>query len=86
MLSKVEWDELNIAVAAPSLIIALGVSYIPQDILDAMPTFFVSFLKPMMLGTILLITLNILVNHIYRPSLERKVATNNNATTNSMAR
>jgi uracil-xanthine permease len=70
MLARVEWDELNIVVAAPSFIISLGAAYIPPEILSLLPASVASFLKPMMLGTIMLIVLNIIVNHVVRPRIE----------------
>jgi len=72
MMSQVEWDPLNIAVAAPSFIIALGAAYIPQDIQKQLSPAAVGFLKPMMLGTIMLITLNIIVNYGVRPRIEER--------------
>jgi xanthine/uracil permease len=70
MMSQVEWDPLNIAVAAPAFIISLGAAYIPQDIQKQLPPAAAGFLKPMMLGTIMLITLNVIVNHVVRPRIE----------------
>lgn len=70
MLSQVEWDELNIAVVAPSFIIALGAAYIPQDILDQLSPAAVGFLKPIILGVIILILLNVIINHGLRPRLK----------------
>lgn len=71
MLAKVDWDELNIAVAAPSFIIALGVSHVPADLLGKLSPAVSSFLKPMMLGTVLLVVLHILINHVARPWMAR---------------
>jgi len=75
MLANIEWDELNICVAAPSFIIALGADYIPQEILSQLPTSITGFLKPIMLGTLMLIVLNILVNHVIRPRLMQQKQT-----------
>jgi uracil-xanthine permease len=69
MMAQVEWDPLNIAVAAPSFIIALGAAYIPQDILKQLAPAVGGLLKPMTLGTVMLITLNIIVNHVVRPRI-----------------
>ena len=75
MLQKVDWDDLNIAVAATSFIVALGTQWIPEDILSALPPQVAGLIStPMMLGIILLITLNILVNFGIRPMLERRGA------------
>jgi len=71
MLASIEWDELNICVAAPSFIIALGSDHIPQEILARLPASVTGFLKPIMLGTLMLIVLNITVNHMIRPRLSR---------------
>lgn len=71
MLARVDWDELNIAVAAPSFIIALGVTHVPADLMARLSPAVSSFLKPMMLGTVLLVVLHILINHVARPWLAR---------------
>jgi len=72
MLANIEWDELNICVAAPSFIVALGADYIPAEILAQLPPSVTGFLKPIMLGTLMLVVLNIVVNHMIRPHLERQ--------------
>jgi len=72
MLANLEWDELNICVAAPSFIVALGADYIPAEIMAQLPASVTGFLKPIMLGTLMLIVLNIIVNHMIRPRLEQK--------------
>jgi len=75
MLRRVEWDDLNIAVAATSFIVALGGQWLPEDIVAALPTQISSVLTtPMMLGIIMLIVLNIIVNFGSRPVLERRRA------------
>ncbi|BBY74663.1 uracil permease [Mycolicibacterium parafortuitum] len=75
MLQKVHWDDLNIAVAATSFIVSLGTQWIPEDILAALPPQVAGLINtPMMLGVIMLITLNILVNFIIRPRLASRVA------------
>jgi uracil-xanthine permease len=76
MLREVEWDDLNIAVAATSFIVALGGQFIPDDIVASMSPAVQSVLTtPMMLGILLLIGLNIVVNFGIRPVLERRVST-----------
>lgn len=73
MLATVDWDELNLAVAAPSFIIALGTMFMPAEILDMLPLSIQSiFTQPMLVGIILLVSLNAIVNMGIRPYLEKK--------------
>lgn len=73
MLSTVKWDDLNVAVAATSFIVALGGQWLPEDIVAAMPAEVSGVITtPMMLGVVLLITLNALVNFGIRPLLDRR--------------
>lgn len=75
MLKQVEWDDLNIAVAATSFIVALGGQWLPDDIVESLPPQISSVLTtPMMLGILMLIGLNIVVNFGIRPFLERRQA------------
>ncbi|MFM2477123.1 uracil-xanthine permease family protein [Celerinatantimonas sp. MCCC 1A17872] len=67
MLAKVNWDERNIAVAAPAFIISLGSMYLPASVTALLPPSLKDILaQPMMIGVILLIVLNTLVNFIIR--------------------
>ncbi len=67
MLAKVNWDERNIAVAAPAFIISMGSMYLPASVVEMLPPSLKDILaQPMMMGVILLITLNTLVNFIVR--------------------
>ncbi|MEH7253299.1 solute carrier family 23 protein [Neobacillus niacini] len=72
MVSKVVWDELNLAVAGTSFIISLGTMYIPESLTSTLPVSIQSVVtQPMLVGVIMLITLNIMVNFIIRPRLEQ---------------
>jgi xanthine/uracil permease len=63
MLGEVEWDDLNVMVAAPAFIIALGTQFIPEDIVAKMSPSVASILtSPMMVGVILLLVLHIVIN------------------------
>lgn len=67
MLARVQWDEWNMAVAAPAFIISLGSMYLPADVLALLPDAVKGIVaQPMMLGVLLLIGLNVLVNVLVR--------------------
>lgn len=72
MLADVEWDDLNIMVAAPAFIVALGTQFLPVEITDAMsPSVKSIATSPMMVGVIMLLVLHLVVNFGIRPLLAR---------------
>ncbi|WP_110208196.1 uracil-xanthine permease family protein [Nocardioides daejeonensis] len=72
LLGEVEWDELNMMVAAPSFIIALGTLFLPVEVTAALPASAASMLtNPMMVGVVLLLLLHVVVNLLIRPRLTR---------------
>ncbi|GAA0973989.1 solute carrier family 23 protein [Acrocarpospora macrocephala] len=72
LLSTVEWDDLNLAVAAPAFIIALGLQFLPASIMAGIsPSVAAIVGSPMMLGIIMLVVLHLIVNVGIRPMLER---------------
>lgn len=72
MLADVEWDDLNIMVAAPAFIIALGTQFLPAEITDAMSPSVASIAtSPMMVGVMMLLMLHLVVNFGIRPLLGR---------------
>jgi xanthine/uracil permease len=73
MLRKVEWDDLNMAVAATPFILALGGQWLPDDVVDGLPDAVSGVItSPMMFGVLLLVILHIVVNFGVRPILERR--------------
>ena len=73
MLADVHWDDLNLAVASVSFIVALGCQFIPADISEALPPSLAAVVtSPMMMGMFLLLLLHGLVNHVVRPALDRR--------------
>ncbi|TKI04073.1 uracil-xanthine permease family protein [Martelella alba] len=67
MLARVHWDEYNLAVAAPAFIFSMGSMYLPADVLSQLPEAAKGIVaQPMMMGVILLIILNILINVVAR--------------------
>nr|WP_239094421.1 solute carrier family 23 protein [Bacillus sp. B15-48] len=73
MLSKVNWDELNLAVAGTAFIISVGTMFLPAEILAMLSPSVNSIVsQPMLVGVILLILLNTVVNMLIRPRLEKK--------------
>ncbi|MEQ9860949.1 purine/pyrimidine permease [Pectobacterium cacticida] len=75
MLARVQWDELNLAVAAPAFILSMGSMYLPDNVLALLPDAAKGILtQPMMLGVILLIFLNVVVNVLVRKSRENLLA------------
>ncbi|CQR55048.1 uracil-xanthine permease family protein [Paenibacillus riograndensis] len=76
MVSKVVWDELNLVVAGSSFIISLGTMYLPAELTQNLPLAFQSIVtQPMLVGVVLLIVLNTVVNIWIRPLLERRSTT-----------
>jgi hypothetical protein len=64
-----------VAVAAPSFIISLGTLFLPADIVALLPNSMANIVtQPMMVGVIMLVVLNILVNRVIRPRLAGAVA------------
>ncbi|HHG0626182.1 TPA: uracil-xanthine permease family protein [Klebsiella pneumoniae] len=67
MLARVHWDELNLAVAAPAFILSMGSMYLPANVLELLPEVVKGIVtQPMMMGVILLISLNLVVNVFVR--------------------
>ncbi|MGZ7446101.1 uracil-xanthine permease family protein [Paenibacillus sp. TH7-28] len=77
MVSKVKWDELNLAVAGSSFIISLGTMYLPAELTAGLPLAIQSVVtQPMLVGVVMLIVLNTIVNVWIRPVLERRAPAN----------
>ncbi|MBN2983073.1 MULTISPECIES: uracil-xanthine permease family protein [Cohnella] len=73
MVSKVVWDELNLVVAGSSFIISLGTMYLPEELTADLPLAIQSIVtQPMLVGVVMLIVLNTVVNIWIRPRLERR--------------
>lgn len=69
MMARVHWDELNLAVAAPAFILSMGSMYLPANVLALLPDAAKGIVaQPMMMGVILLILLNLIVNVFVRES------------------
>lgn len=74
MVSKIEWDELNLVVAGSSFIISLGTMYLPEELTANLPLAIQSIVtQPMLVGVVMLIVLNTLVNVVIRPRLEKRI-------------
>ncbi|WP_437890542.1 uracil-xanthine permease family protein [Phytobacter sp. V91] len=77
MMARVHWDELNLAVAAPAFILSMGSMYLPASVLEQLPESAKGIVaQPMMMGVILLILLNLIINVLVR---ERRVLAKNGA-------
>jgi uracil-xanthine permease len=73
MMRHVVWDDLNIIVAAVSFSCAIGSKFLSDDVVEMLPTSIAKIVTtPMLIGIIMLIVLNILVNFMIRPMLERR--------------
>ncbi|MGO2110669.1 MAG: uracil-xanthine permease family protein [Pseudoclavibacter sp.] len=71
-LASVDWDDLNLLVAALSFAVPLGLQTVPEDSLAEVPSMLGDILSsPMMMSTIMLLTLHPLVNYAIRPLLRR---------------
>lgn len=73
MMGEIRWDDLNMMVAAPAFIIALGTAFLPDNVVAALPPSVAGIVtSPMMVGVILLITLHLVLNFGVRRVLERR--------------
>jgi xanthine/uracil permease len=73
MMADVEWDELNLMVAAPAFIVALGTQFLPAEVLDGLPEGLSGLVtSPMMVGVVLLLVLHLGINYGLRPLLARR--------------
>jgi len=73
MLADVEWDDINLAVVGPSVVVALGAQFLPTDVMETAPEAVAGLVSsPMMVGVLLLLTLHVLLNILLRPHLERR--------------
>lgn len=76
LLGSVEWDDLNMMVAAPAFIVALGTQFLPAEVLDGAPEEIRGIItSPMMVGVVMLIVLHVTINLGLRPWLERRAST-----------
>lgn len=67
IMSRIHWDELNLAVAAPAFILAMGSMYLPPEVLNLLPPSLKGIVaQPMIVGIILLIGLNLIINVFVR--------------------
>lgn len=75
MLTRVQWDEMNLAIGGLSFIVAIGTMFLPQDYIRHLSPFWQGVAtQPMVVGVILLIVLNLAVNMGLRPAMERRWA------------
>ncbi|MFD0849734.1 uracil-xanthine permease family protein [Sphingosinicella xenopeptidilytica] len=73
MMRDVVWDELNLMVAAVSFIVSLGCAALPAALFSGKdPIVQGLFTQPILVGIILLMVLQVVVNVLIRPCLERK--------------
>ncbi len=73
-LRNVQWDDLNLFVAAVCFIVPIGLQAMPAEVVDAMsPTISGILTSPMMMSTIMLIVLYPLVDLVLRPLLGRRL-------------
>ena len=70
ILADMEWNDKNATIVAISLGIALGIQSIPSTIITALPLYIRTLMTPLIIGTILAIILNLIVN--IAPSLIKK--------------
>jgi xanthine/uracil permease len=74
-LAAVEWDDLNLVVAATCFIVPLGLVSAPADVIESLPEAISGVVtSPMMMSTIMLLVLHPLVNLVCRPIVERRRA------------
>lgn len=70
-LKEVEWDDINIVVAAVPYIIALGCMFLPAGVVAMLPSAVQSVVtQPMLVGIILLIFMNAIFNLLIRPRMK----------------
>ena len=67
IMARIHWDELNLAIAAPAFILSMGSMYLPPAVLDVLPASLKGIVaQPMIVGIILLISLNLIINVFVR--------------------
>lgn len=67
IMARIHWDELNLAVAAPAFILSMGSMYLPPAVLNLLPASLKGIVaQPMIIGIILLISLNLIINVFVR--------------------
>ncbi|MFV0529786.1 MAG: uracil-xanthine permease family protein [Lachnospiraceae bacterium] len=72
-LKEVAWDDMNIVTAAVPFIIALGCMFLPESVTSLLPVSVQSIVtQPMLVGIILLVIFNAVINMLLRPIQERK--------------
>lgn len=72
MMRHVVWDELNLVVASVPFIVSLGCASLPAALFDGRAAIVRNlFTQPMLVGIILLVVLQVALNGILRPRLER---------------
>lgn len=72
-LRHVEWDDLNLIVAAVSFVVPVGLQAIPDDVVATLSPSVSSVLtSPMMVSTVMLLILHPLVNLLIRPRLDAR--------------
>lgn len=71
-LKNVEWDDMNVVTAAVPYIIALGCMFLPADFTAMLPAAVQSIVtQPMLVGIILLVVMNIIINMVIRPRMKK---------------
>lgn len=74
-LASVEWDDLNLLVGATCFIVPIGLQFMPADLVETLPDAASSVLtSPMMVSTILLLTIHPMINIGLRRILESRRA------------
>ncbi len=71
-LKNVKWDDLNVLTAGIPYIVAIGTMFLPEDFTAMLPAAVQSIVtQPMLVGIILLVVLNAIINIGIRPFYEK---------------
>lgn len=73
MLREVIWDDLNLLVAGTSFSVAIGSMFLPEEFYGLFsPAIVVVIHEPLVLGAVMLVVLNAIINLGIRPMLKDK--------------
>jgi len=64
VLADMDWTDKNAVIVAVSLGVALGIQYVPSIVIAQLPLYIRTIMSPLIIGTLMAIVLNLIVNLI----------------------
>jgi Xanthine/uracil permeases len=64
VLADMDWTDKNAVIVAVSLGVALGIQYVPSTVIAQLPLYIRTIMSPLIIGTLMAIVLNLIVNLI----------------------